>query len=141
MRSIVFERTLPGANEVFCPDGEPRAVYAPIFDELTETGPERWEAYLRKAHRLLLEEQHAFGIWEGDKTHPTDWFPRVVPAAAWERLERGLVQRMQAINEVLSRLGAASQEVVPEEIIETIILYDPTLPNRFGEVPVRQVAF
>ena len=64
-----------------------------------------------------------------------------MPAADWERLERGVAQRMRAVNEFLRRLEAGKEEVVPEEIIETSILYDPTLPNRFGEVPVRQVAF
>jgi uncharacterized circularly permuted ATP-grasp superfamily protein len=139
--SLVFERTLPGTNEVFGPDGTRRPIYNAVFEELEKTGPERWVENLRRAHGLLLEEQYAFGIREGDKTHPTDWFPRVVPAADWERLERGLVQRMQAINEFLRRLEAGSEEAVPKEVIETSILYDPTLPNRFGEVPVRQVAF
>jgi uncharacterized circularly permuted ATP-grasp superfamily protein len=141
VRSIVFERTLSGTNEVFGPDGEPRPVYEAVFEELTEIGPEYWEENLRRAHSLLLEEQYAFGILKGDKTHPTDWFPRVVPAADWERLERGLVQRMRAINEFLRRLEAGAEEVVPKEVIETSILYDTTVPNRFGEVPVRQVAF
>jgi len=141
MRSFVFERTLPGTNEVFGPDGEPRPVYGPVIEELEKTGPARWTENLRQAHGLLLDEQHAFGIREGDKTHPTDWFPRVVPAADWERLEKGLVQRTRAVNEFLRRLEAGKQEIVPEEIIETSILYDPTLPNRFGEVPVRQIAF
>jgi uncharacterized circularly permuted ATP-grasp superfamily protein len=141
MGSIVFKRTLPGTNEVFGSDDTPRPVYDAFFKELAKTGPERWEANLRRAHGLLLDEQRAFGISEGDKTHPTDWFPRVVPTADWERLERGLVQRMQAVNEYLRRLEAGKREIVPEEVLETSILYDPTLPNRFGEVPVRQVAF
>ena len=81
-----FERALPGTNEVFLPDGEPRRVYEPVLDELERTGPERWEERLRRAHGLLLEEQHSFGILEGDKTHPTDWIPRIVPASDWERL-------------------------------------------------------
>jgi uncharacterized circularly permuted ATP-grasp superfamily protein len=141
MGSFVFERKLPGANEVFGPDGAPRPVYDAVFEELEKTGPERWVEKLRRAHGLLLNEQYSFGIWKGEKTHPTDWFPRVVPAADWERLERGVAQRMRAVNEFLRRLEAGKEEVVPEEIIETSILYDPTLPNRFGEVPVRQVAF
>src|SRR5919107_1199889 len=141
MGSIVFKRTLQGTNEVFGSDDTPRPVYDALFKELAKTGPERWEENLRRAHGLLLDEQRAFGISEGDKTHPTDWFPRVVPAADWERLERGLVQRMQAVNECLRRLEAGKREIVPEEVLETSILYDPTLPNRFGEVPVRQVAF
>ena len=141
VKSLVFEQTLPGTNEVLGPNGEPRPVYGPVLEELTQTGPERWIENLRRAHDLLLEEQYAFGIREGDKTHPTDWFPRVVPAADWERLEKGIAQRMRAVNEFLRGLEAGKQEIVPEEIIETSILYDPTLPSRFGEVPVRQVAF
>ncbi|MDQ3922277.1 MAG: circularly permuted type 2 ATP-grasp protein [Actinomycetota bacterium] len=141
MRPIIFERTLPGANEVFGAGGEPRPIYEAVFEELEKIGPERWEENLRRAHGLLLDEQYAFGIREGDKTHPTDWFPRIVPAPDWKSLKRGLVQRMWAVNEFLRRLEAGTEEIVPEEIIETSILYDPTVPNRFGEVPVRQVAF
>lgn len=141
MGAIAFERTLPGTNEVFLPGGEARPVYGPVIGELTKTGPQRWNELLRRAHGLLLDEQHRFGISSGDKTHPTDWFPRVVPAADWERLERGLVQRMRAINEFLRRLEAGKEEVVPREVIESSILYDTTVPDRFGPVPVRQVAF
>ncbi len=140
MGAFVFKRTLPGTSEVFNSDS-PRPIYSAVFEELEKTGPERWAENLQRAHGLLLEEQYAFGIREGDKTHPTDWFPRVIPADDWERLEKGLTQRMRAVNEFLRRLQAGNEEVVPEEIIETSILYDPTLPNRFGEVPVRQVAF
>jgi len=138
--SFVFKRTLPATSEVFDSDG-PRPIYSAVLEELERTGPERWAENLRRAHGLLLEEQYAFGIREGDKTHPTDWFPRVIPADDWERLEKGLAQRMRAVNEFLRRLQAGNEEVVPQEIVETSILYDPTLPNRFGEVPVRQVAF
>ncbi len=140
MGSFVFKRTLPATSEVFDSDG-PRPIYSAVLEELERTGPERWAENLRRAHGLLLEEQYAFGIREGDKTHPTDWFPRVIPADDWERLEKGLAQRMRAVNEFLRRLQAGNEEVVPQEIVETSILYDPTLPNRFGEVPVRQVAF
>ena len=141
MKPILFESTLPGTSEVFLPDGTPRPVYGPVLEELKATGPARWEEHLGRAHRMLLEEQHAFGIREGDKTHPTDWFPRVVPAADWERLEGGLVQRMRAVNEFLRRLQAGKEEVVPQEILESSILYDTSLPNSFGPVPVRQIAF
>jgi uncharacterized circularly permuted ATP-grasp superfamily protein len=138
---VRFEHTLPGTSEVFLPGGAPRPTYEPILGELRRTGPVRWREKLRRAHELLLEEQHAFGIAEGDKTHPTDWIPRIVPASDWERLERGLIQRMRAINEFLIRLEAGTEEVVPREVIESSILYDAKTPNRFGPVPVRQVAF
>ena len=139
--SVRFERALPGTNEVFLPDGTPRWIYEPVLGELERTGPGLWQKKLGEAHRLLLEEQHAFGILKGDKTHPTDWIPRIVPPSDWERLVRGLEQRLVAINEFLRRLEAGKEEVVPREVIESSILYDVSTPNRFGPVPVRQIAF
>jgi uncharacterized circularly permuted ATP-grasp superfamily protein len=141
LRFVRFERALPGTNEVFLADGRPRKIYEPVLDELERTGPKRWEEERHRAHELLLEEQYSFGIKEGDKTHPTDWIPRIVPASDWERLERGLTQRFIAINEFLRRLEAGKEEVVPREVIESSILYDVSTPNRFGQVPVRQIAF
>ena len=136
-----FERALPGTNEVFFPGGALRPLYEPVFDELERTGPVRWEEKLRRAHELLLDEQHAFGIEEGDKTHPTDWIPRIVPASDWARLEAGLTQRLRAINAFLRRLEAGKEEVVPREVVESSILYDTDWKDRFGPVPVRQIAF
>ena len=135
-----FTRKLPGVNEVFLAEG-PRPIYGEILEELRRTGPERWQEKLRRAHDLLLEEQYAFGIKEGDKTHPTDWFPRVISAENWERLEDGLSQRFRAINEFLRRLEAGKEEVVPKEIVESSILYETSWKNRFGPVPVRQISF
>jgi len=48
---------------------------------------------------------------------------------------------MRAINEFLRRLEAGNREIVPDEVLHSSILYDPTVENRFGPVPVRQVAF
>jgi uncharacterized circularly permuted ATP-grasp superfamily protein len=138
---VRFERALPGPNEVFLPEGNLRGIYGPVFDELGRTGPGRWEEKLREAHRLLLDEQYAFGIKEGDKTHPTDWIPRLVSAPDWERLQAGLTQRLRAINVFLRRLEAGKEEVVPREVIESSILYDTGWKDRFGPVPVRQIAF
>lgn len=78
---------------------------------------------------------------DGDKTHPTDWFPRLVSASDWERLERGLAQRLRAVNEFLRCLEAGQEEVVPRGVIESSGLYDVFIPNRFGEVPTRQMGF
>jgi uncharacterized circularly permuted ATP-grasp superfamily protein len=138
---VRFERALPGTNEVFLPDGTLRPVYETVFGELGRMGPERWEEKLRLAHGLLLDEQRAFGIKEGDKTHPTDWIPRIVPASDWRRLEAGLTQRLRAINLFLRRLEEGKEEVVPREVVESSILYDTGWKDRFGPVPVRQIAF
>lgn len=132
---------LSGPNEVFTPDGKPRTPYQPVLDELTLMGTTGWEERTRHAREELLAEQHSFGILKGDKTHPTDWFPRLLSAVDWKILERGLTQRMLAVNEFLRRLEYGKEEVVPREVIESSALYDLSIPDRFGEVPARQIGF
>src|SRR5918999_3534868 len=136
-----FERELSGPNEVFAPDGEVFLYYRPVLEEMERMGPEEWERRVRRARERLLEVQRGLGISGEDKTNPIDYVPRVIPAADWEKLERGLVQRMLAINEWLRRLEAGENGVVPEKVIESSTLYDASIPNRFGDVPNRQTGF
>jgi uncharacterized circularly permuted ATP-grasp superfamily protein len=76
-----------------------------------------------------------------DEIHPTDYVPRILPAGDWAVLERGLAQRMLAINEWLRRLEAGKDEVVPQEVVESSTLFDASIPTRFGDVPNRQMGF
>jgi uncharacterized circularly permuted ATP-grasp superfamily protein len=136
-----FERELSGPNEVFAPDAEIFPHYRPVLEEMERMGPEEWDRRVRRAHERMLEEQRELGISGEDKTNPIDYVPRVIPAADWEKLERGLTQRMLAINEWLRRLEAGKDEVVPGEVIESSTLYDASIPSRFGDVPNRQTGF
>jgi len=115
--------------------------YRPVLEEMGRMGAGEWNRRVKRAHERMLEEQRGLGISGEDKTHPTDYMPRVIPAADWERLERGLAQRMLAINEWLRRLEVGKNEVVPGEVIESSALYDPSIPDRFGKVPNRQMGF
>src|SRR6202163_2720378 len=56
----------------------------------------------RAAERLLLEMGITFNVY-GDsagteRIFPFDLIPRIVPAPEWERIERGLQQRVHALN-------------------------------------------
>lgn len=105
-------------------------------------GPGEWGRRVDLAHGRLMDVQRDLGISDReDKTYPTDYVPRLVPAAGWEVLERGLTQRMLAINEWLRRLEAGKDEVVPHEILASSTLYDGSIPTRFGSVPNRQMGF
>ncbi len=141
-RSIKFERGLSGPNEVFGEDGEPLSHYGPVLEEMGRMGPEEWGRRVDLAHERLLGVQRDLGISDGeDKTYPVDYVPRLLPAAGWEVLERGLTQRMLAINEWLRRLEGGKDEVVPAEIVESSALYDRSIRTRFGGVPNRQMGF
>jgi len=143
MRRVRVSLEQSGPNEVFFPDGSPRPPYGTLLDELERMGAGGFGERAERAHAKMLEEQRAAGISEGDKTHPTDWFPRVVPAAEWGRIEAGLAQRARAINEFLRRLeaGGGWEKVVPPEVVASSPLYDPATPTRFGDVPARHIGF
>ena len=136
-----FERGSSCPNEVFGPDGEPFPHYRPVLREMKRLGPEEWDRRVRQADKRMVEKQRGLGIRGEESAHPIDYVPRVVPAADWAVLERGLAQRMLAINEWLRRLEAGEQEVVPWGVIESSTLYDSSIPTRFGSVPNRQMGF
>jgi uncharacterized circularly permuted ATP-grasp superfamily protein len=140
-RYIMFKRELDAPNEVFASDNRIFPHYRPVLEEMERMGPEEWDRRVRRARERMLEEQRELGISGEDKTNPIDYVPRVIPAADWETLERGLAQRMLAVNEWLRRLEAGKDEVVPKEVIESSILYDASIPTRFGDVPNRQMGF
>jgi uncharacterized circularly permuted ATP-grasp superfamily protein len=139
--SIRFERGLSSPNEVFGPDGEPFPHYRPVLEEMGRMGSGEWRRRTDRAHGWLLEKQRDLGIVPDDEIHPTDYVPRILPAADWAVLERGLAQRMFAINEWLKRLEAGKDEVVPEEVVDSSALFDVGIPTRFGDVPNRQMGF
>jgi uncharacterized circularly permuted ATP-grasp superfamily protein len=140
--SVEFRRGLSGPNEVFGGDGAPFSHYGPVLGEMGRMGPGEWGRRVDLAHERLLGVQRDLGIPDReDKTYPVDYVPRLVPAVGWEVLERGLTQRMLAINEWLRRLERGRDEVVPAEIVESSVLYDGSIPTRFGCVPNRQMGF
>jgi uncharacterized circularly permuted ATP-grasp superfamily protein len=139
--SLNFERGLSSPNEVFGPDGESFSHYRPVLEEMEQMGPSEWGRRADRARGWLLDKQRALGMEPDDGIHPTDFVPRIVPAADWAVLERGLAQRMRAINEWLRRLEAGEDEVVPREVVESSTLFDASIPTRFGHVPNRQMGF
>src|SRR5215210_1512570 len=139
--SLRFERGLSSPNEVFGPAGEVFPHYRPVLEEMERMGPGEWRRRTERARGWLLEKQRELGMVPDDEVHPTDFVPRILPAADWDVLERGLAQRMVAINEWLRRLEAGKDEVVPEEVVASSALFDASIPTRFGDVPNRQMGF
>src|SRR5215210_198838 len=139
--SICFERGLSSPNEVFGPAGEPFAHYRPVLEEMGRMGPGEWGQRTNSAHRERLGQQLEWGMVPDGGVPPTDYVPRILPAADWAVLERGLAQRMLAINEWLRRLESGKDEVVPQEVVESSTLFDASIPTRFGDVPNRQMGF
>lgn len=114
-------------DEMFLPDGRPRPE-ATLLVQRIHTLPEgdimrRQQA----AERALLQMGITFNVY-GDhagveKIFPFDVIPRIVNAAEWQWIERGLKQRIYGlnlfINDLYHQQKIVKDGVVPEELIRS----------------------
>ncbi|HXP86487.1 MAG TPA: circularly permuted type 2 ATP-grasp protein [Bryobacteraceae bacterium] len=85
------------------------------------------------AERLLLQLGITFNVY-GDsagteRIFPFDLIPRIVRAEEWEWIERGLKQRIHALNEFIDDIyhdqKILKDKIIPEEIIRSATFYRP----------------
>jgi uncharacterized circularly permuted ATP-grasp superfamily protein len=92
-------------NEMFADGAAVRPHYLPYSDWLATTPPERIREKLAEADLLFRRAGITFAVY-GDETGterliPFDIVPRIIPAAEWDFLQRGLRQRVTALNAFL----------------------------------------
>jgi len=87
----------------------------------------------RAAERLLLQMGITFNVYGEaagtERIFPFDLIPRIVGAAEWERIERGLKQRIHALNEFIDDIyhhqKILKDKIIPEEVIRSAACYRP----------------
>ena len=91
-------------DEMFSAPGKPRPHYAKIFSKLRAMAPSQFEERRQLADVAFLLQGITFTVYsegEGSGTErlfPFDLIPRVLPHTEWDRIERGLAQRVAALN-------------------------------------------
>jgi uncharacterized circularly permuted ATP-grasp superfamily protein len=92
-------------NEMYADDGSVRPHYAAFADWLNETAPARIAQNRHAADLLFHRVGITFAVYgEASGTErliPFDIVPHVIPGAQWDRLARGLRQRVSALNRFL----------------------------------------
>ncbi|HWH38725.1 MAG TPA: circularly permuted type 2 ATP-grasp protein, partial [Usitatibacter sp.] len=95
----------PIYNEMYTEDREVRPHYAALAQWLAETPPERIAQNRHAADLLFHRVGITFAVYgEASGTErliPFDIIPHVIPGAEWEKLARGLRQRVEALNRFL----------------------------------------
>jgi uncharacterized circularly permuted ATP-grasp superfamily protein len=114
-------------DEMIGEDGKPRSAARPLAKDI-ETLPEG-ELELRQtaAEHALIQAGITFNVYsdsEGvEKTLPFDLIPRIVGGTEWRRIDRGLEQRITALNQFIDDIyhdqTIIKDGVVPREIIES----------------------
>jgi uncharacterized circularly permuted ATP-grasp superfamily protein len=114
-------------DEMFDPAGRVRLAYTAIHDRLTDIPVEELRRRQTAADQAFLNQGITFTVYgreEGtERIFPYDLIPRIVTSAEWERVERGLVQRITTLNLFLHDLyhsGKVLKDgIVPPELIHS----------------------
>lgn len=112
-------------DEMFDQNGRPRPPYQRLFQRLAELPASELNRRQQAADLTFLHQGITFTVYGSDSTieriFPYDLLPRIISVEEWETVERGLRQRIHALNLFLRDVyhdGRILQEgVVPYEII------------------------
>jgi uncharacterized circularly permuted ATP-grasp superfamily protein len=92
-------------NEMLTPDGTVRPHYLPFANWLAQTPGARVAQKREEAERAFHRVGITFAVYGEDtgteRLIPFDLVPRIIPVSEWAMLERGLKQRVQALNAFL----------------------------------------
>jgi uncharacterized circularly permuted ATP-grasp superfamily protein len=118
---------------MFDAEGKPRPEAKLLVETIEATDSEQLLRCQQATDQLLLQMGITFNVY-GDKAgtekiFPFDLIPRIVPAKEWEWLERGLRQRVHALNEFLDDIyhdqKILKDKVIPEDIVHSAASYRP----------------
>ena len=126
LEELLREYQLDGAyDEMREPSGEVREHYGALAEMLTRMPMEELQRRKQAADLSFLTQGITFTVYgreEGtERIFPYDLLPRMVTAAEWATIERGLTQRITALNEFLrdvySDARILADRVLPSELV------------------------
>jgi uncharacterized circularly permuted ATP-grasp superfamily protein len=112
-------------DEMFTADGRPRLAYQKLFHRLLEMPTETLHQRQQAANLAFLNQGITFTVYgnnEGtERIWPYDLLPRIITGDEWTTIERGLTQRITALNLFLKDIyheeRILSDKVVPRALV------------------------
>lgn len=118
-------------DELFEPSGQPRQGARLLVDRLTRLPQGELLRRQRAAEHALFNLGITFNVYgDGQGTErifPFDLVPRILPSDEWEWIERGLKQRIRALNLFIDDVYHAGKifrdGIVPEDLVRSAATY------------------
>ncbi len=112
-------------DEMFAAPGTSRPQYEPLYRRLQDLPPEEMYARQRAADLTFLNQGITFTVYGRDegteKIFPYDLLPRLITSAEWSVIERGLTQRIRALNFFLKDIyhdgKILDANIVPRDLV------------------------
>jgi uncharacterized circularly permuted ATP-grasp superfamily protein len=113
-------------DEMFAAPGEPRPHYRKIFQELAGMAVSQFEERRQLADFSFLLHGITFTVYSDgrgtERLFPFDLVPRILPRSEWDRIERGLTQRVLALNSFLQDIYGP-QRILKDRGIPRSLVY------------------
>src|SRR5262245_52414077 len=114
-------------DEMFDRASRPHPHYRPLVDELLGVSPDELRRRQLEADRAFLTQGITFTVYGDEqgteRIFPFDLLPRILTGSEWETLERGLAQRLTAINHFLKDIyhecRILSEAIVPRDLVHS----------------------
>ena len=113
-------------DEILDEGGAPRAHARTLVDALAALGSDALAAAGRRRDAIFMQQGITFdaagvGADESDgpvrdRPFPLDLVPRIIPAAEWTSIKRGLAQRIRALNHFIDDVYH-EREIVHERLV------------------------
>ncbi|MDI3314011.1 MAG: circularly permuted type 2 ATP-grasp protein [Mycobacterium sp.] len=103
-------------DEMFDAQGNVRGPYKGIYAELAPSEVSELEARAEALGRAFIDQGITFSLSGQERPFPLDLVPRVLSAAEWSRLERGITQRVRALECFLGDIYG-EQEILRDGVI------------------------
>ncbi|MGI8882520.1 MAG: circularly permuted type 2 ATP-grasp protein [Jatrophihabitans sp.] len=89
-------------NEMYEAEGRPRAGYAALHASLGRLTGEELRARCDALARIYLDQGVTFDLGGEERPFPLDVVPRIITAPEWTTVERGVAQRVRALEAFLA---------------------------------------
>jgi uncharacterized circularly permuted ATP-grasp superfamily protein len=103
-------------DEMFDGQGNIRGPYKGIYAELAPSDAGELDARAEALSRAFSDQGITFSLSGQERPFPLDQVPRVISAAEWTRLERGITQRVKALECYLDDIYG-DQEILNDGVI------------------------
>ncbi|MCC5843649.1 MAG: circularly permuted type 2 ATP-grasp protein [Verrucomicrobia bacterium] len=113
-------------DELFAAQGSVRPEQALLGDALSQMGPPELLARQQAAETALLRMGITFQVYgdegKGERVFPFDLVPRVITSPEWNRIERGLKQRITALNLFVDDIYH-DKKILKDKIVPDWVVY------------------
>jgi uncharacterized circularly permuted ATP-grasp superfamily protein len=110
-------------DEMFAGPGEPRAAYDPVITAVQSLDADDLKARAEGLARAFLDRGVTFDVGGVERPFPLDVIPRIIEAAEWDLVSRGVAQRVRALEAFLADVygprRCVADGVVPQRVLIT----------------------